>query len=678
MAGAAAYSAALALFCHKYVPGVPAFQLAFGPILFGLAVLAWRNLGAGTIALIFFVPLVNNLPYFFGLHEPLPVAPAALVLFLFYFLGVAWRRGDGGDIGAPDGAIARPLALFGLLVGLSAVITFLRYADGFPFLQGRIYERAVNRQGLTAGGALMSLVFVSLTYLSASAFFLIAARLLRSPLFRRRALAALGSATLLSLAFAVFQKLGHPALGNNPASVGLGLINGTLKDALSFGAYLAMIIPLFLGVWLEAPSPAARILAGFVAAGAAFVLVFTGSKAGVLGLAVGLAVFAALAVRRRRIAGAGRGPASPRRRIATAVVLLAALALAAVVGLPRLRQSNIARRFENSEEMLDVRLTLLWKPALRMMRQFPLSGVGIGAFIVEVVCYAAPYERPDVIPESAENAVLQVGAELGLIGLAAAAWIFAAIAGRIRRGLGRERAEGRASALLAGAVAAGAAFATAAQAHSFIGSYEIQYTFWLIVAFVFGLTAEGEREPAGGEPGSGAGPTRGGKRMRAACVAALAVYAGGLGWSSLHGLSLAARTKEFGLKREFGFYELELTPTGEMFQWTREYAGFPVTLKAPGLSIPVQATHPDIRERPVEVSFYEMERGLRPNRLLKTIVLSDSLWRDVDLALPEAVGREVFLLLTVSRTWIPLKMTGASDPRRLGVSLGEIRFRDRP
>jgi len=141
-----AYLAGLAFFYYKYVPLVKSYQLALVPILATVTFLAWLNPRAGTLLFIFLFPLINNLPYFFGIHEPIPQAPAALVLFLFYALGFLLRRKSMDENGPIERGMLRPIALFLIVVGVSALITFLRYANFFPFLSSNIYELAVNRQ----------------------------------------------------------------------------------------------------------------------------------------------------------------------------------------------------------------------------------------------------------------------------------------------------------------------------------------------------------------------------------------------------------------------------------------------------------------------------------------------------------------------------------------------------
>jgi hypothetical protein len=680
--------AGLAFFYYKYVPLVKPYQLALVPILVAAAFLAWLNLRAGTLLFIFLFPLINNLPYFFGIHEPIPQAPAALVLFLFYALGYLLRGKSMDEDGPAEGAMLKPIALFSLVVGVSAIITFLRYANFFPFLNSDIYELAVNRQGVRAGGAIMSVVLQALNYLSGCAFFLIASRLLRSKEFLRKALLAFGCASLLSLAFAAFQHFGHLATGNNPASIGLRLINGTFKDALSFGAYLSMAVPLFLGVFFAFRNNLLKVISALVVVFSLVVIVFTGSKSGIIGLAAALLLFFILGLRlgfpaiRRPAAFAS----AKSLRAAAAVILIGAVLFSLLVIAPRLKNSNIGRRFENSKDMLGVRLALLWKPALRMMTGYPFTGVGLGGFIIEVANYSDAYDNPETLPESAENYILQVGSELGLIGLGLVAWILWEILRRVRKGLSRKAADAGARFLVIGAASGGLAFVIDAQAHSFIGSYEIKYAFWLLIALIFAATyippAGESAKSEAPEPAALSAEKRGRKtlsdrRFIMTAAALLVVYGAIHLWNSSHSLSLRSRTEQFAINREFGLDKPEKTAEGREFRWTREYGGIRFKIEKADFVIPLSAAHPDIQKRPVKVKIYLVQDFFKRKRLLKEITLTRSLWQDVALSAPGEVGREAVLLVTVSRTWNPRKMTGVPDARNLGVAVGKIEFKDK-
>ncbi len=287
---AAAYVLGLGVFYWKYVPLVPGFQAVLVPILLAVGILAAADMRRGILAFVFFFPLINNLPYFFGISEPIPFAPTALVLFLFFFGGSligSLRRGSPPRLGEP---ILRPLGLAAALVAVSAAITLWRYANFFPIGSPRVLEWAVNAHGVTSGGAFMSVVFTGLNYLTAFAFFLTVLRTDRSRAFLLKALTSLGVGALLSCAYGFFQLSGHLALGNNPLSIVNEIINATFKDALAFGCFLSMIIPLALAGALSLRG--ARRAGAAALALASFILIFsTGSKSAFFGALAGLACF---------------------------------------------------------------------------------------------------------------------------------------------------------------------------------------------------------------------------------------------------------------------------------------------------------------------------------------------------------------------------------------------------
>lgn len=167
------YVIGLYLFYFKYVPLVKPLQITFVPILSIVLILTSIHSQWGSLFFIFTFPLINNLPYFFGISEPIPHAPTALVLFLFYFLGyLLYNLFPRSTISFKE-PISKPLVLFSLAIFLSGIITFFRYANFYPFLSDYIYELITNAFGVTAGGAIMSVVFFSLNYLTEIAFFFI-------------------------------------------------------------------------------------------------------------------------------------------------------------------------------------------------------------------------------------------------------------------------------------------------------------------------------------------------------------------------------------------------------------------------------------------------------------------------------------------------------------------------
>lgn len=110
------YVLSLYSFYIRYVPLVKSFQIVLTPPLFIAIILTTFNVQWGTLFFIFCFPLINNLPYFFGLYEPLPLAPIALVLFLFYFLGWLLYKITHKSEFSPKYPIFKPIALFSILI----------------------------------------------------------------------------------------------------------------------------------------------------------------------------------------------------------------------------------------------------------------------------------------------------------------------------------------------------------------------------------------------------------------------------------------------------------------------------------------------------------------------------------------------------------------------------------
>ncbi|MBN2207616.1 MAG: hypothetical protein JW742_09450, partial [Candidatus Aminicenantes bacterium] len=654
------------------------FQAALAPILAaGLILTAW-NARRGVLFFVGAFPLVNSLPYFFGIAEPLPFAPTSLVLFLFVFLGYLLGGTEKERTGALPGRLKTPLLAWTLLVIVSATITALRYADFFPFRGRRFYELTVNVYGVRAGGALMSVVLTSLTYLTGLAFFWMLSRTLKERRDAAAAVFALGTGAGAAFVFALAQRIGLPALGANPTTVLLGLSNGTFTDAMALGAFASVAFPLFLGTALTASPGWKKAGAVFVALASLTSVLFSGSKVALPAVLISVVGFAALGT---GFAGLRSGSQEGRRRRRTtagkALLIVAVLAGgAAVASDPIWRALNgpkLMERFRDTKRMVEWRVRAQWLPALRMAGAFPLTGVGIGAFVIEAPNVSGLYTAAGRDPESAENLVLQIVAETGLAGGLAGLWLLWALAASLRSGPpgrpGPSEARARFPALGAGCGLL--AFAVDAQMHTYLGSPEVHYLAWLSVGLLF-VVSDGPSDLAA----AGTARRRSSRLLTGAAVAAVLAYGSLHLWNSGRVLSLPVRTRALGLARDFGLYPTEREPDGSPFRWTRGYGGIPLIVRKSVVVVRLRASHPDLGVRPLRVRFYWVEGVFRRCRLIREISIADSDWRTVELTAEGSVGSERVLLIETDRTWNPKKALGVPDPRDLGVALGPIEFRD--
>ncbi len=140
----AASAAAAGLFYKTYVPLTLPFQTAFVPVLAAAFLLAAANAETGTLFFLLAMPLVNSLPYFFGLYENVPQAAKtaiaeALVGVNEEVIGVQHYFGPNTATGGPMGfamvmECRDPMAvrkhLKELAVGMGDVFKHLRIQEG--------------------------------------------------------------------------------------------------------------------------------------------------------------------------------------------------------------------------------------------------------------------------------------------------------------------------------------------------------------------------------------------------------------------------------------------------------------------------------------------------------------------------------------------------------------------
>ena len=836
LSGSLVYAVALIFFYLKYVPLIAKFQIALIPILLAVCVLTATHLKRGLLLFIFFFPLINNLPYLFGIFETTPHAPMALILFLFFFLGFLIHNSIHKPILIYRHPVFNPMLLFASLVLISMLITSLRYANFFPFLSDNIYELITNTHGVTAGGAIMSVLFNSLNYLTSFGFFFILVNVIRSMELLKKSAILLCASTFLSLLFGLIQLFVNSTWGNNPISIKQGLINATFKDALSFGVFLAVTTPFFLGFSFSLKKKSQFFYLG-VAVLSGFLIFFIGSKSGLLSLLIGMFVFVAFS-----IFVSSKSPKS--EPFYTNWKILIASIFAVMLGITvislliingstskKLNQVKTFQRIqstfskENTGLLLKGRSESLWKMAIDMLKDYPLTGVGAGGYIIEYSNYSQlhqtqiwekvertidfkkgvelirPYcilydttgtvwfddvyikteKNESVIPnpsmeegnihpdywrtdnnnlsieegwdkdvahsgsrslkienttgteahwlgeslrfprpypqtltlggwakveeigdggifaldfyiefddgshlwlydnlrfssgihrsssESAENYFLQVGSEMGILGLFLIFWVFIEIFKQMKQSFKRIPNENNDKFILIGVIAGIIAFLLNIQFHTYIGSYEIQYTFWFLVGLVFCMNRTENRQKE---------HIQFRKYLKYTGFLVLIVFSSIHLWNSTHSLSLKTRTERLELQQDFGFYQKEKTDEGIEFRWTREYGGMTIMVENPIIEIPILASHPDIHEKPVTVKVYLTQDFFKTKIQLDEIIIKEEKWEIYKYELPNDVKGRAILLLKVNRTWNPQNIKGTPDPRNLGVAVGSVEFKD--
>jgi O-antigen ligase len=247
-------------------------------------------------------------------------------------------------------------------------------------------------------------------------FFFVARGLVRDRAGLVAVLRVMATVTILVAALTWVEGLSRSDRG----SIDAARVRGLMQQANQMGAFLVYYGVLLLALALRERHWGRRLLylGGFLVAARA--MLFTFSRSAYLALAAGCSMVVLLQSPLLMLAGAGGG--------AVAVALRPSLIPASV--RERMAETTEGVGLEGERQSLDksseYRL-ILWGAAFRMIRERPLTGVGLGEFSSVVPHYTEVTLSKDD-PNDAHNAFILIAAEMGLPALAAVLVLLAAVA----------------------------------------------------------------------------------------------------------------------------------------------------------------------------------------------------------------------------------------------------------
>jgi O-antigen ligase len=335
------------------------------------------------------------------------------------------------------------------------------------------------------------------------------------------------------------------------------------------------------------------------------------------------------------------------RAAAIGAIFIVGLALAAV----RVHQVNFGADYR--EQFLQT--------SLRMIAARPLFGFGVGQYYQTSALFLSPQLAWNYGFENAHNNFLQIGAELGLVGLALfVAWIGSGLA-RAARALAIEPRDARMLGLAAGITAF---VATWTGNHPLLVG-EVAFPFWMqfgVMVALAGSTLLNHRRsdtPAVART-SDAGWWR---HPAVVPVAALLIVVLTIGTLAQPAIPPATQAVN-------GFYGWETTPDGVRFRWSTKFASVFVPGNATHVEIPVKVPA-ELRLLPrLEVDL--VVGGVFQSR---TAVLDS--WTVLGVTMPEGSPARVRRIdLRVDRPWQPgIYIAGSADMRTVGIQVGEVSAR---
>jgi hypothetical protein len=298
--------------------------------------------------------------------------------------------------------------------------------------------------------------------------------------------------------------------------------------------------------------------------------------------------------------------------------------------------------------------------SVRMIEARPLFGVGIGQYRRMSPLFLSPQLAWTYGTENAHNYFLQLGSELGLVGLGLfLLWIGAAIARAIRAMTMLPR-DWRLLGVSAGVLVF---VMTCLSGHPLLVA-EVAWPFWIQFGLMIALAESAWLNNAPREYASdrSTAASRGWPRWAAAAAAIVIVCVG-------PALTADAAIDPPKLPAVDGFYAWETPDDGVPFRWTGPYASLFVPAAVTDVDIPVRlpVDGQNVRPMGVEIMTAGIDRG-------RTII--GATWTVIHLRLPDAVPptRYKRIDLKVDRVWQPaLLVAGSADMRQVGVQVGEVR-----
>lgn len=579
-----------------------------------------------------------------GAHQPI------IFYSLIFALGYWANRLVTGRHSNIDKSFKLPLLLL-FMVGLSsAAWTVARYEGMFTsFRTPFFYDRIINTDGRTASEAaritllycFLFLMFPALVWTVSSIFGELKDKEERKTYLKKIIYTVtIGLWPVIALAFLQHRGSYLPKAFLDAGWLEAGRVSGGMSDPNALGLTIALYIPFALYfVWTGKILD--KIILGATACVSFLIMTYSGSRSSLLFLFLFAFFFIGVLVLRRF-----REKKPSLLQIAGAAGILL-LFLIFLVSTPRVKLdphsknpviARVAKQFRRINHEQGVTLTdrreLQWKQAWRIWKEYPVGGVGLGAFPLEVVNYNR--EAGDETPmDNPWNQYLTWGVELGFVGMAVFIWLIFLLFKKAY-----ESEKDRKFFLLS-------AVLLSFMVISFFGAHlnapEAAAITALILSVFISELKEGDE-----------GPLR--LRTLLLSFALLVFFNAAYAYGVFGKLGGEERRQRFELPSDFGFYNKERWMGNAFtFRWSAPKGG--MLIEVPENKRVLKLRIAAVREEPVTVTFWY------DGEFLDTINLTEPGWQEIKLNIFPWLSDRSLLCFAVDKPWKP-----EGESRNLGLA----------
>ena len=564
--------------------------------------------------------------------------------------------------------IAIPL-YFIIFIGISSCIaTVLSFSNFYPFFTNIFKNGWVNAYGVLASQAIIHSVLSLLKFLIFPALFIASYDIWQrnsqdgNQLIHllKKVIVIWAIALIPVFIIAIYQNLFNPqfCLLNEPAWQEARRVSGGMSDPNSLGLFLFLFLPAAASFALAEKGFKQIILVFSIITGI-YVTTLTGSRSALLGIILVILisllstfVFAVFnkTSRKKTLLISG-----------TAFIIILALPffLTGITDMSHQSDNPLIRRLQKytrgltsskSDRIVD-RREWQWKQAVTMWKDYPFTGIGIGAFPIQVSNYnlQTMTETPS---DNAWNQYLHWLSETGIAGIIFWAWFYFAFITTCVKCLKKSAVKKIPSSVFVVAVSLIVLhflyiFGAHLQAPE-IAVCSAMFSSFLLVFFC--------REKNSSRL----------KRLDVLFLIAIAIIIAVNQFNNaINTLSYSSIQQKYKLPYDFGFYQKEKWNGDFSYRWTQKFAGekisFPKNKKI--IVLKMAAINPLISEKNKKRVAVKIN-----NKYLDTIIIDNPDWHDYQIYCFNEIPSPAELTLECDSTWTP---PSEYPPRALGIAFAD-------
>ncbi|MHB8276133.1 MAG: O-antigen ligase family protein [Candidatus Humimicrobiaceae bacterium] len=522
------------------------------------------------------------------------------------------------------------------------------------------------------------------------------------------------SSTIISSFVVLYQAFFNPVFGNFEPWITSGRFNATFTDPNALGSFTVLAFPLFLVLIIYYKKWYIKVSFSILFLLFLPLIYFAGSRSALIGILISIIVFIIIGLRELfKTSRRNRSLILIIIAIILIIIILASILLiktdnklkikiaASGIVMKTIETIKAAVLYFRIDSLAEAIKSIsnyrymLWKRALQMVRDYPLSGVGSGAFIIELPDYNWKYDKAFLQVDYPGNYYLQIFAEFGLPGLILLLAIYALIIKKFinyKYFIKKNNITDKNKIIIYGLFASFISMVIILIFGSHINMVEIQITFWLIIGLIcsyikiykektilnsivnlkeFELSSYNNFYDISIKEIFKEKLVRNKSRL-ISFIIILVIFITSFAYYSCNNLSINIKQNLFKWSdlnhtNSYGFYNVENgSPDGP--RWISYDASISIKKTGDIFSFALKAKNPDLAINPLYVKIYI------DNTFIKEFKLVDNNWHKYTLKLPKTNRNAITLTIVPSRTWNPQKLGIGNDNRDLGIMVGNIEF----